>query len=125
MCGSKKGDQKLQVNCADIGDVELIRVLHYSSFGKEKKNPPMCKKLHVGGIEGISCQYLQVMMTNLLQKHWKLQEYRSPIMKHDSVVRPTIYLTSEMLLHISEEDGTEKILSKFNVNCNFLEERHE
>ena len=103
----QKKDQKLQVNCADIDDVELIRVLHYSSFGKGNKLES-CKKLHVGGIEGISCQHLEVMMTNLLQKHWKLQEYRSPIMKHDSGMRPTIYLTSEMLLDIREEDGMEK-----------------
>ena len=34
---------------------------------EEEKEP--WRELHVGGIEGISCQDLQVMMTQLLQKH--------------------------------------------------------
>ena len=45
-------------------------------------------KLQVGGIEGISCQHFQVLMSNLLQKHWELQEGRRPIIKHGSVIRP-------------------------------------
>ena len=32
----KKGIRKLQGNCADIGDVEVVRVMYYSSFGKRK-----------------------------------------------------------------------------------------
>ena len=36
--------------------------------GKEKELES-CKKSHVGGIESISCQHSQVMMTNLLQKY--------------------------------------------------------
>ena len=35
---------------------------------EKEKEPESWKKLHVGGIEGIS-QRLQVMMTNLLQKN--------------------------------------------------------
>ena len=31
------------------------------------KEPESLKKLHVGGVDGISCQHLQVMVTNLLQ----------------------------------------------------------
>ena len=34
------------------------------------REPESWKKLHVGGLNGISCQRLQVMATNLLQKHW-------------------------------------------------------
>ena len=37
-----------------------------SGFEEETEN---WKKLHVGGSEGISCQHLPVMVTNLLQKH--------------------------------------------------------
>ena len=40
----------------------------------------------------MSCQHLQVMMTNLLQQHWEWQEERNPTLKHGSAVRPTKYL---------------------------------
>ena len=49
------------------------------------------KKLHVGGINGISCQHLQVMATNLLQKHWEWPEEKAPMLKHGSAVRPTMF----------------------------------
>ena len=49
---------------------------------------------HVGGVDGISCQHLQVLTTNLLQKHWEWQEERNPVMKHGTVVRPTMYMGS-------------------------------
>ena len=41
---------------------------------EEEKEPESWKKSHVGGIEGISCQHFQVMMTNFRQKHWEWQE---------------------------------------------------
>ena len=40
----------------------------YSSLG-ERKEPEKWKNLHVGGVDGVSCQHLQVTVTNLLQKH--------------------------------------------------------
>ena len=43
----------------------------------EKEKFESWKKLHV-----ISCQHLQVMMTNLLQKHWEWQEDRIPMLRH-------------------------------------------
>ena len=36
---------------------------------EKQKEPQSWKKLHVGGVDGISCQHLQVMMTNVLEKH--------------------------------------------------------
>ena len=36
--------------------------------------PEETKQLQVGGIDGISCQHLQVVMTQMLQKHWEWQE---------------------------------------------------
>ena len=48
--------------------------------------------MHVGGGYGISCQHLQVMMTNLLQKRWEWQEERTPMLRHGSLVRPSMYL---------------------------------
>ena len=50
--------------------------------------------LHVGGVNGIICQHTQVLTTNLLQKQWEWQEERNPVMKHGTVVRPTMYMAS-------------------------------
>ena len=50
--------------------------------------------LHVGGVDGISCQHLQVMVTILLRKLWEWQEEKNPVMRHGAVVRPTKYLSS-------------------------------
>ena len=60
---------------------------------KEKK-PGQLRILHMGGVNGISCQHSQVLTTNLLQKHWEWQEERNPVMKHGTVVRPTMFLVS-------------------------------
>ena len=34
------------------------------------------------------------MVTNLLQKRWERQEERNPVMRHGTVVRPTMYMAS-------------------------------
>ena len=62
---NQKKDQNLQIHRFDIGDVEVVRVMHYTLFGA-REEPENCKKLHVGGTNGTSCQRLQVLMTNLL-----------------------------------------------------------
>ena len=54
-------------NCIDVGDDEVVCDLCYSLPGKRTKN---LKDGSRGGIDGISCQQLQVLMTELLQKHW-------------------------------------------------------
>ena len=36
-CETKEEDQKLQGHCADIGDVEMVRVLCYFASGKRKR----------------------------------------------------------------------------------------
>ena len=80
---------------------------------EREKEPESQKNLHVGGIDGISCQHLQVMMTHLLQntgngrrngipcdddtcttKHWEWQEEWNTMLKHGRVIRPTMYLAS-------------------------------
>ena len=52
--------------------VEMVRILYYSSPG-EQKELESWKKSYVRGIEGVSCQHFQVMVTNLLQKLWEWQ----------------------------------------------------
>ena len=49
-------------------------------------------KLHVGGLNGTSCQHLQEMATNLTQKNWEWQEYRTPMLRHGSAVRTTMHM---------------------------------
>ena len=49
-------------------------------------------QLHVGGIGGISCQHLQVLMTQVLHQHWKLQEVRRTDVWHGSERRPAMYV---------------------------------
>ena len=47
----------------------------------------------MGSLSGISCQHPQVMATNVLQKHWERQD-RALMLRHGSVVRPTMFLAS-------------------------------
>ena len=61
---------------------------------EKEKEPQSWKKLHVGGIDGISWQQLRAMTTQLLQKHWWWQEDRRPMMGDGSVIRPTKYSAS-------------------------------
>ena len=59
---------------------------------EKEKEPENWKNLNRGGVDGISCQHLQVMMTNLLQKQWEWQEERNPKLTHGSTVKPSMYL---------------------------------
>ena len=66
---------------------------------------------------------LQVMMTHLLQKHWHWQEDRRPMMRHDSVRRPTMYLAStlhELWRIIMSMDG---LLQPFYVRLQVWKDR--
>ena len=60
---------------------------------KEKEREKL-KQLHAGGIDGTTCQHLQVMMTHLLQKHWEWQEDRRKDVWHGSERRPTMSVAS-------------------------------
>ena len=61
----------------------------------EEGNPEDLKQFHVGGIDGIHCQHLQVMMTNLLQQHWEWQEHRDGKSQKGSHGHPTLYVASK------------------------------
>ena len=61
---------------------------------EKEKEPEAWKDLLVGGINGISCQHLQVMMTLLLQKHWVWQEDREKGTQQGSERIPTEFLAS-------------------------------
>ena len=63
-------------------------------FLEKEKELEKWKNLHVGGVNGISCEHLQVSTTSLLQKQWDWQEERNPMMKHGTVARPTMYMAS-------------------------------
>ena len=51
---------------------EVVRILYYSLLGA-REEPEIWKKLHVGGLNGISCQHLQGMAAHLLHTHWEWQ----------------------------------------------------
>ena len=50
-----------------------------STWCMQKKRLGEWKQMNVGGIEGISCQHLQVMTTQSIQKHWEWQEDRKNV----------------------------------------------
>ena len=58
--GTKEGCQELQGHCVDIGDVLVLFCVW-----RRKNELVSWKKLHVGGVDGISCQHLQAMRTHL------------------------------------------------------------
>ena len=70
---TKKEDQKLQG--AHVGDVEVVRDLDLILSGKEKEVEGW-EQLRVGGVDGIRCHHFQVMISQLLQRHWEWQENR-------------------------------------------------
>ena len=59
--GVKERNPKPQRHCVDMADVEVVWV----------RNLRIWKKLHVGGVHGMSCQHLQVMVTNLHENRRK------------------------------------------------------
>ena len=71
-CSTNERDKKFQGYCTDVCDVEMVRDLFILRLEKEQE-PERWKQLHVGGIDGISCQHLQVLVTQLLRKHWEWQ----------------------------------------------------
>ena len=96
----------------------MVRGMCYPSLVKQNE-PESSKKLHVGGIEGISCQHFQVMMTNLLQKHWEWREDRRPMIKHGVVKRPTMYLASldiKTAFDVARQKGIARIMEDHNVH---------
>ena len=61
---------------------------------EKEKEPETWKRLLLGGVNNISCQHLQVLVTNLSQKLWEWQEEVSPMSKYGSVIRPTMFMAS-------------------------------
>ena len=53
-------------------DVSIQNLLRLEKEEESEK----WKKLHIGWLDGTSCQHLQVMMTNVIQKQWEWQEER-------------------------------------------------
>ena len=51
-------------------------------------------QVRVGGVDGGSCQHFQVMMTQLLQKHWELQDDRRKDVRHGREEGPTMLIAS-------------------------------
>ena len=91
---------------ADAGAIALTSVMSkwFSSciilpFGA-RDGTKNWKKLHVGGLFGISCKHLQVMMANLPQKHWEWQEERTPFVE---AYRAIMWFESCIILRLERE----------------------
>ena len=54
----------------------------------ERKRESEGWPLHVGGLDGISCQHLHVLMTQLLQRDWEWQQDKRKNQLHGSAERP-------------------------------------
>ena len=63
----KKNNKKLQSCCTDVGDVDMMRGVYYSSF-EQRRGTRRLETVKCGELDGISCQHLQVMLTQVLQK---------------------------------------------------------
>ena len=74
-----------------------------------EKEPEFWKKLHARGIDGISCQHFQFIMTILLQKQWEWHEDRRPMMRHGSLKRLTVYLASVDIKTAFDVASSEKL----------------
>ena len=58
------------------------------------------------------CQHLQAMVTNLPQKHWEWQEEKNPVMRHGTVVRPTMCMASLDIKTAFDEAKPKHVLLK-------------
>ena len=76
------------------------------------------KQLHVSGIDGISCQHLQVLMTQPLLKHWEWQEDRVKNVWHDNEKKPTMYLAN-MDIKTAFDMARPKHIAKLVVDQDF------
>ena len=61
---------------------------------------------------GQVAQHLQVMATNMLQKHWEWQDERAPMLKYGSVMRPTMCLASLDIKTAFDEAGPRHVAKK-------------
>ena len=66
---------------------------------ENEKEPGSWKSLHVGGIDCISCQRPQVMVTHLLQKHWEWQEDRRPMSAEQPKISSKCMIQQRALAH--------------------------
>ena len=83
----------LNVYSVVVGDVEVVCSVQDSSLGKEK-GARRRAQLHVGGIGGMSCQHLQVLMTRLLSETLGVARGPKKNAWHCSEQRPAMHLYS-------------------------------
>ena len=60
----------------------------------EEKEPIEWMSLHVGAERGVNCEHMQVLLTNLLQKHWEWQEHRRKDWEPGKFRYKTMYMAS-------------------------------
>ena len=91
----EKRDHKLQGHRVDIGDFEVVCDLNNSSLGKSERTRRLAAPARGWcGVDGLRCQHLQVLMTQLLQRHWEWQEDKRTNVWHGSEKKPAMYIVS-------------------------------
>ena len=100
---------------------------HVSFFVWKKKGNLEIRRIYtLEDSDGISCQHLQVMTTNVLQKHREWQEEWNPSLRHGSAVTPTMYLANVDIKTISDETKPKQVAKFLDSratrmdNCEFL-----
>ena len=64
---TKKGNQKFQEDCAHVGDVAVVRDLHYFTSGKGN-GPQGWKQLHVGEVDVTVGQHFHVIVASYCRR---------------------------------------------------------
>ena len=104
MLNPKMEIHKLQGDRAHVGDVEVVRDVRHTTAGE-----------HVGGVDGIGCQYFQAMTTQLLQEHWECLEDRRKDIWQGSQKRLAMYIASMDIKTVFDKASIHGVLLLFFV----------
>ena len=80
---------------------------------KEKQSLQEWKQLHVDGFDGIECQHVQVMIFQLLQRHWEWSWDRKNGTRQGGERRRTVYIARLDIKTAFDVAGPKHIAQKF------------
>ena len=94
-CGSltphQRKEKKLQCYCVDVGDVEVVCDLYHSAAGEGTRAFEVGKTNMLGEWMEYAANTCKCWLRICCKKHWEWQEERNSVMKHGTVVKPTMY----------------------------------
>ena len=92
MLNRRKGIRGHRAAALTSAMLKWYRHMYNSAYGK--REPEEWKQSHVGGVDGISCQHFQAMITQLRQKHWEWHEDKRRDVWHGIEKTPAMYTAS-------------------------------